>query len=158
MTASLHHARSILAAAINAGFRESGVQSLKNLDHADAFPMIAIRSSGLAFESIIGYTDEDLEYNERIQSLVTGEYLGYLVDIANERFVTNTQRIRRFEEELFGRNDALSWENAESRKARRRAEGLMQQALARQSKPGNEISYSKREVGIMTDLPINEVE
>ncbi|KAL8696638.1 MAG: hypothetical protein Q9201_007557 [Fulgogasparrea decipioides] len=53
-TASLHHASPILKAAIAAGFRESGVQSLKNLYDAHALPMVAVRSAGLAFESVIG--------------------------------------------------------------------------------------------------------
>src|SRR5271170_7368875 len=54
MAASLKHAQPVLAAAINAGFRESGVLSLRNLDDPDACPMIAIRTAGLGLESIIG--------------------------------------------------------------------------------------------------------
>ncbi|KAL8879587.1 MAG: hypothetical protein Q9192_008200, partial [Flavoplaca navasiana] len=40
-TASLSHAAPILSAAISAGFRESGVQSLKNLSDPNAIPMVA---------------------------------------------------------------------------------------------------------------------
>ncbi|KAL2042679.1 hypothetical protein N7G274_004438 [Stereocaulon virgatum] len=58
MAASLYHAQPILTAAINAGFRESGIQSLKNLDDANAFPMVAIRTAGLALESIVGVVSE----------------------------------------------------------------------------------------------------
>ena len=130
MTASLHHAQHILSAAINAGFRESGVQSLKNIHEANSFPMVAVRTSGLAFESLIGYVVRDEKDKEEIRSLVTEEYLGLLVEIANERFVTNAMRIRRFEEELFGRRtSASSWEDTESRKARKKAEGLVLQAM-----------------------------
>ncbi|KAL8875598.1 MAG: hypothetical protein Q9192_009023, partial [Flavoplaca navasiana] len=42
-TASLSHAAPILSAAISAGFRESGVQSLKNLTDPNAIPMVAVR-------------------------------------------------------------------------------------------------------------------
>lgn len=67
--------------------------------------------------------------------------------MANERFVANTERIRRFSEHLFlgrdeeerikrgeikGNNDSKKkveeWEDAEVRKARKRAEGLKLQA------------------------------
>ena len=135
MTASLYHGHSILRAAINAGFRESGVQSLKNLYDADAFPMVAVRSSGLTFESLIGYSYEDEEGNERLQSLVSEEYLKLLTDIANERFKINAERIRRFEEQLFGRSDkSLDWESTDSRKTRKKAEGLALQALVQRHK------------------------
>lgn len=132
MCASLHHAQPILAAAINAGFRESGVQSLKNLDDANAFPMVAIRSSGLAFESIVGSQFEGDENNDEVYSVVAENYLQILIQIANERFKTNTERIKRFEEDLFRREAPPSavWEDSKTRQARKRAEGLeLQEAL-----------------------------
>ena len=109
MTASLSHASLILAAAINAGFRESGVQSLKNLTDAEAYPMVAVRSAGLAFESLVGViegptgaeTREDGP--ERVRRLVDDGYLDILVGIAGERFRANSERIARFEGELFGK-------------------------------------------------------
>jgi hypothetical protein len=39
---------------------------------------------------------------DRIQSLVTDEYLEILIRLANERFEANAERRRRFEENLFG--------------------------------------------------------
>ena len=129
MTASLHHAKPILAAAINSGFRESGVQSLKNLDDVNAFPMVAVRTSGLAFESLIGCSEHHDESGERLKLLVSEDYLRMLLRIGNERFVTNRERTARFEGELFaGRNRVSQWENTEVRRERKRNAGLAEQA------------------------------
>ena len=128
MAASLHHAQPVLAAAINAGFRESGVQSLKNLDDTNSFPMIAIRSSGLALESVVGACINEKEGNaERaVNSIVSEEYLELLVKLANERFKTNTMRMKRFEMGALGKETKgnIEWEDSTARKERKRAEGL----------------------------------
>ena len=146
MTASLHHAQPIVAAAINAGFRESGIQSLKNLDDVNAFPMVAIRSSGLALESIIGCVPDRVKdtskvgmdgkhylNNEDVHSLVSDNYLDLLLNIANDRFKSNTERMRRFESDLFKREATTtsSWEDSKTRLERKRAEGLKQQEEVR---------------------------
>ncbi|KAL8729106.1 MAG: hypothetical protein Q9166_004937 [cf. Caloplaca sp. 2 TL-2023] len=141
-TASLAHAAPIPSAAISAGFRESGVQSLKNLTDPNAVPMVAVRSAGLAFESIIGVVRESSvpamsseggedkqqqQEEEVIEALVDEEYLETLVRIANERFTANTERIKRFEELLFGglsKKNSNDWEDKETRQERKRAEGL----------------------------------
>lgn len=129
MTASLHHARPILTAAINSGFRESGVQSLKNLDDVNAFPMVAVRTSGLAFESLIGCCEDRDDRGERLKPLVSEHYLGMLLRIGNERFATNRERVARFEDVLFaGRDRGSQWENTEVRRERKRNVGLAQQA------------------------------
>ena len=136
MTASLHHSQPILAAAINAGFRESGIQSLKNLEDPNAFPMVAIRTAGLAFESLVGvlpnHTQDGADGNtseEHITRIVSEAYLELIISIANERFKINTERIQRFEEDLFKREEGLgsAWEDSKSRQERKRAEGLAQQ-------------------------------
>lgn len=140
MTASLYHAQPILAAAINAGFRESGIQSLKNLDDSHAFPMVAIRTAGLAFESLVGLIpnrtqdhEDGAQIEEHITRVVSEEYLELLVKIANERFKANADRIQRFEQDLFKRDKGHGqpWEDARSRQERKRAEGLQQQRLRR---------------------------
>lgn len=133
-TASLHHAAPILTSAINAGFRESGVQSLKNLDDATAFPMVAVRSSGLALESLIGYLAED---GQTVKSLVGEEYLRLLLKMGNERFKANTERTRRFQDDLFRREEPKpGWEDAESRQARKKAEGLKRREELRAEQAG----------------------
>lgn len=106
MAASLHHAQPVLTAAINAGFRESGIQSLKNLEDPKSFPMVAIRSSGLALETLIGtYNDNDAvsKVNDLVpvDGIITEDGLELLLKLANARFETNHDRTRRFEDELF---------------------------------------------------------
>jgi tRNA wybutosine-synthesizing protein 3 len=139
MTASLHHAQPILTAAINAGFRESGIQSLKNLEDANVFPMVAIRTAGLALESIVGVVSEreENEYpnTEEVEILVSEGYLTMLVKLANERFKNNAERMRRFKEDLFrreaGSEASLEWEDSKARQERKRAEGLKLQEEVR---------------------------
>ncbi|KAK4694715.1 hypothetical protein P7C71_g2912, partial [Lecanoromycetidae sp. Uapishka_2] len=115
-----------MGAAINAGFRESGVQSLKNLDDPNAFPMVAIRSSGLALESIVGYMSGEDGSDQCVHAVVGENYLRMMMKLANERFKTNTERIHRFEEDLFQRDkeSPAIWEDKKTRQARKRAEGL----------------------------------
>ena len=133
MCASLQHARPILAAAINAGFRESGVQSLKNLDDANAFPMVAIRSSGLALESVVGWAADGITaLGEAVRSLVSENYLGLLFELAAGRFKTNAERIMRLEDNLFRRGtEDRKWEDVKERHERKRAEGLRQRETMR---------------------------
>lgn len=99
--------------------------------------MAAVRSTGYSFDSIIGYHDR-LGQNV---ALVDEEYLRTLVRIANERFQINTERIARFRTALLQQYNPQSsggsagtvseWEDAESRKARKKAEGLARQQALR---------------------------
>ena len=133
MASSLKHAQSVLAAAARAGFRESGVQSLRCLVNPDAYPIVAVRSSGLALESVIGYCrggDEgDCESQDFVRSLVSEEYLRMLVAAANERFKTNSERMDRFKAKLLElclrcppdrSARGAGWEDPSARKARKR--------------------------------------
>jgi tRNA wybutosine-synthesizing protein 3 len=145
MAASLRHAQPLLAAAVNAGFRESGLQSLRNLHDPDACPVVAVRTAGLGVQSIIGHALEPNEpehdhqptdgaelYACENEALVTEEYLGILVGIANERFQGNGQRIERFRTclreamavQLQKEREAEAWEDADTRRQRKREEGL----------------------------------
>ena len=127
MTASLWHAQPVLSAAISAGFRESGVQSLKNLEDGNAFPMVAIRSSGLAFGSLIGFVDE--VNDGKLRSLVNKDYMDVLFSIANDRFQANAERIDRFRNNLLQNDTKLlqPWEDRKTRKERKKAEGVKRQ-------------------------------
>lgn len=142
MTASLQHAQRVLSAAINAGFRESGVQSLKNLDDPNAFPMVAVRTAGLALGSVIGCTGDD-ERDLEIRSLVNEGYLRMLVNIANERFQANTERVERFTAQLSKSTSTqnLVWEDPEARWERKRAEGLKRRQEIHQSRAATEATY-----------------
>lgn len=124
--ASLWHARPLLSAAINAGFRESGVQSLRALDDPSSGVMVAIRTAGLAFETVVGVVE-----GQDIRRIVNEEYLGMCAKIVNERFKWNDARRERLRAEIrrFGARQqvASSWEDEDQRKARKRREGLLRQ-------------------------------
>lgn len=124
MAATLGHAQPILAAAINAGFRESGVQSLKYLDDPNACPMVAIRSSGLALSSLIGFADDTCELG--VQCLVSESHLAILLSLANARFEANAERIGRLKDQLtqIKAKHRRPCEDKEQRKERNRALGL----------------------------------
>lgn len=156
MTASLPHAAPLLSAALNAGFRESGIQSLKNLSDPTSFPILAIRSSGLALESVIGaYEDWEGSYSSKeegiereeegdVNCLVSEEYLEMLVGVANQRFVVNGERMRRFEEEVFRRGEG-EWEDGGVRRERMREEGLRRREELRREVEGQERNGNKEE-------------
>lgn len=127
MCASLTHARPILAAAINAGFRESGVQSLKNLDDSHAFPMVAVRTNGLALSSLIGFVAPEVS---QAVAMTEESYLYVLLLQANERFKANEERIKRFQIGLRVGNTE-PWEEKDQRRERKRAAGLAEQAKIR---------------------------
>ena len=104
--------------------------------------MVAIRTAGLAFESLIGLVpnrtqdqDDGNKTEEDITRLVSEEYLEILVNIANKRFESNAERIQRFEEDLFRREEGpgQAWEDSKSRQERKRAEGLEQQQKSRKA-------------------------
>ncbi|KAF7559609.1 hypothetical protein G7046_g4530 [Stylonectria norvegica] len=135
LTASPDHAQLLLRCGLQAGFRESGALNLLPAGKDAATPMVAIRSMGLAFESLIGQQVVD----GQLQRLVTPEYLHTLIQIANERFTENSNRIERFRAAF---RDAMSepvpkmnpqgdeWEDSAARRERKKAEGLRRKAEA----------------------------
>lgn len=118
---------------MGAGFRESGAVSLGSSKTGEANPVVAIRSAGYSFDSIIGYQDD----MGRNVSKISPSHLRTLVRIANERFKINLERIARFRSLLLESYQSVSastpgsskpdWEDAEARKQRKRAEGLARQ-------------------------------
>lgn len=139
LTASLQDCQRVIAAALSAGFRESGAVSLAPSKSGETNPMVAVRSTGYSYDSIIGYRN----HADENVSIVDDQYLQTMANIANERFQINAERITRFraallqqyhtcQDEGFPNNEPV-WENAEARKQRKRAEGLArQQALKEQ--------------------------
>ncbi|KAI8934880.1 hypothetical protein NX059_008554 [Plenodomus lindquistii] len=136
LTASLQDAQSVLTAALSAGFRESGAVSLSSTKAGESNPMVAVRSTGYSFDSIIGYQDAE----GCNVAMVDESYLETLVAIANERFNINEERIARFRKALLATlqpptfeasgSSKAEWEDAHERKRRKREEGLArQQAL-----------------------------
>ncbi|ETN40125.1 uncharacterized protein HMPREF1541_04400 [Cyphellophora europaea CBS 101466] len=132
LCASLQHARPLLSAAINAGFRESGVQSLKALDSEQVGEgvMVAIRTNGIVFESMVGVWDES---SDQGVAMVSEEYLAMCANVVNERFEFNVERKRRLMEELqstLERESSKHEEQPETREERRKrkeTEGLKRQ-------------------------------
>lgn len=88
------HAHLVMSAASDAGFRESGISgNIEDSAQKSATPMVAVRSSGLAFDSLIAYADST---TADVKTMVTEDYLRALLGVANERFITNAQRKERF--------------------------------------------------------------
>lgn len=124
LCASLHDASAVLTAAFEAGFRESGAM---NLATDDGGLIVGVRSNGLSFDCIVGHQAVDGE----LLCIVDDEYIKGMLGIANERFFTNSERTQRFEAAINRKFNALSSkEDSETRRQRKRAEGLAkQQAL-----------------------------
>lgn len=106
-----------------------------------ATPMVAIRSMGLGFESLIG-----VEIDEAKHCTVSPSYLQVLIRLANERFVENTRRIERFRSALVEAlrttrksKDGSEWEDAAVRRERKRAEGLKRKAELKQQQEQQEL-------------------
>lgn len=144
LTASPPHAQMLLSASLQAGFRESGAVNIERSPSKPATPMVAVRSTGLMFDCIIGYAGYE-ENAETYVPLVTEDYLQLLVQVANERFKINTERIHRFRalfrEKVASRaseqlNNGMNsnhhrWEDSASRRQRKKAEGLRHAAELR---------------------------
>jgi tRNA wybutosine-synthesizing protein 3 len=104
--------------------------------------MVAVRSTGLAFDTVIGYENRE----EIITSIVTEDYLNLMVDVANERFKVNSERISRFRAALLssyapsmkaednGFPEKVVWEDKAARQARKREEGLARQRILKSAK------------------------
>ncbi|OJJ43107.1 hypothetical protein ASPZODRAFT_74918 [Penicilliopsis zonata CBS 506.65] len=159
MTATLKHAQPVLAAASGSGFRESGLQSLRCLGEGQEgpSPIVAVRSSGLSLESVIGYCDESNPEEDGepvVRSLVTEGYLEMLIAMSNERFSTNSERRERFRSSLLdlcsaaqsqhtkttgkARARPAGWEDPEARRERKRAEGLARKRALESQAVGSE--------------------
>ncbi|KAK0633585.1 methyltransferase TYW3-domain-containing protein [Immersiella caudata] len=129
LTTSPQHAQLVIQAGIEAGFRETGAVSLIGRKaEEDAMPIVAVRSMGLSFESLIGLERDVEGASQQRIPLVTSEYLRMLVKISNGRFAENQKRIARFQTALrtafSPKENPAEWEDAEARRGRKREEGL----------------------------------
>ncbi len=94
--------------------------------------MVAVRSMGLALESVIGRLAADGEG----VCVVANSYLEDLLGVCNDRFKENSKRITRFRDllrtsimtsahvEAKVQKNEEAWEDAILRRQRKRAEGL----------------------------------
>ena len=119
-----------------------------------ATPMVAIRTAGLALESLIGFgssthNDDDDDDDEGgvvvVYRTVPAAHLRTLLRVANERFVANAERIARFRalllsssEEGVKKQRGPMWEDAAVRRERLRAEGLRRREEIRRQRGDEE--------------------
>lgn len=165
----------MIQAGIEAGFRETGAVSLVGRQAAEgggdgddddddkAMPMVAVRSSGLALESLVGVLcpssspelDEAGEEVGGVYRIVSDVYLQMLAELANERFVENRKRTERFRAALVAaftpRKLVEGWEDAGARRERKREEGLRirerQQAEREEAQAEDEVDKDKIDLG-----------
>lgn len=159
LTASLQQAQTILAAALQAGFRESGALNLTSSSTEQPTPMVGIRSMGLALESNVGF-----EHNGHELCTVPEWQLRNLLEISNDRFVENTKRIERFRillKDLSGapqghrkRQEGAQWEDPQVRRERKRAEGLRMKAAS--SKADKEINALRMSEELLDGIELPE--
>ena len=120
-----------MSAALCAGFRESGIRNvLPHSRNEGPMPHVAVRGMGLSLDCIIGYLDGQ----GTVRGLVDERHLQTLVGIANGRFEENSRRTAAFRAELFrlyleGQSNSSNtvasvWEDTQSRRIRKKAEGL----------------------------------
>ncbi|EPE26001.1 hypothetical protein GLAREA_01913 [Glarea lozoyensis ATCC 20868] len=114
LTSSPTHAQTLLTAALQSGFRESGALNLTS-----GCPMVGVRSMGLGMESVVGVERDGVCY-----CVVPEWQLRDLVGVANARFRENEGRIARFRGLLMEGKGKEGWEDGESRARRLRGEGL----------------------------------
>ncbi|KAF2277633.1 uncharacterized protein EI97DRAFT_396574 [Westerdykella ornata] len=149
LTASLEDSHRVLTAALSAGFRESGAVSLGASKAGDVNPMVAVRSTGYSFDSIIGFQD----FEGQNYAMVSEACLRNLVNIANSRFRVNQERINRFQKALLEQyaqkevdnkpNFTPEWEDADARRRRKREEGLARRQQLRQQPPSTHSESQK---------------
>ena len=140
---------------MGAGFRESGAVSLGSSKTGETNPVVAVRSTGYSFDSIIGYRDE----KGRNISLIDESHLRTLVEIANERFKINIERITRFRTQLLESYQPTStatasgaakpdWEDANVRKQRKREEGLARQRALQAASSEEKVPTGNESLGV----------
>ena len=132
----MEEAQAALHAAVQSGFRESGISGLLDSKGQPSTPMVAVRSSGLALDSVIGFkhADSSVTGAANIQPMVSESYLRTIVQLANDRFTTNEERKIRFWEAFRQHNSpdprllteqvTGGYESRAARKERVRREGL----------------------------------
>lgn len=121
---------------MQSGFRESGISGLLDGKGRPSTPMVAVRSSGLALDSIIGFVDTNSSDTEtaNAQPMVSESYLRAIVKVANDRLQTNEERKLRFaaawrqrvitDTTLLANDVRGPHESSAARRERKRTEGL----------------------------------
>lgn len=123
-------------------------------DGNPSMPIVAVRSMGLALASVVGICRSDKaaqDDSDTAHCIVTTNYLARLARVADERFAVNRTRTERFrvalvdaiekeeKEEMGARTGTAvlkkrdeNWEDAETRRARKKEEGLRRRAALKE--------------------------
>ena len=149
---------------MTAGFRESGISCIFDKRGTATNPMVAVRSAGLAIDSIIGFQTQE-NGADQISVMVSEDYLRTLIAVANERFTINAERIARFRTALLkgkgctmesGMDDnaqeTSTYEPSDQRKARKRREGLLRRdALHATAGTGDHAGTGDQSIPLIAD-------
>ncbi|KAI1638019.1 methyltransferase TYW3-domain-containing protein [Biscogniauxia mediterranea] len=160
LTASPDHAQLLLGCGLQAGFRESGAVNLVSAAGEPVTPMVAIRSMGLALESLVGVQHAD----SAPTCTVPQEYLQTLLRVSNERFEENKKRITRFRAAILQaaeppkKKDGSEWEDAQARRERKKAEGLRRKAelQSQQKQTGHDdnVEEDRSALGLLSNIDL----
>lgn len=143
-------------------------------DDNPSMPIVAVRSMGLALASVVGICRSGKagqEDSDSAHCIVTPNYLARLARVADERFVVNRTRTERFRVNLLEAIDkeereqvaartgvavpkkrVENWEDAETRRARKKEEGLRRQAALKE-KQQPETMETDDSIGLDAGLP-----
>lgn len=144
---SAEDAQTMLGAGMAAGFRESGISGVVDSKGRPSMPMVAIRSSGLAMDCIIGFQSgaDPTSQTTQLRPMVSEEYLRTVIAVSNQRFRQNIERKERFQQNLLTQmagsitsvDDRRSdfrrrggFQSASDRKAEKRAEDMRKREAA----------------------------
>ncbi|KAG9512081.1 hypothetical protein KCU71_g12761, partial [Aureobasidium melanogenum] len=134
LCSSLESAQKLDTAALQSGFRESGISNISTDNLRTSTAMVAIRNTDLSFDSVIGYEADD----GKLIPMVNEAYMRILVELCNQKFQVNKERTEAFREALFTSfkpqqvqsSGPCAWEPIEQRRARMKEDGLRRQAEA----------------------------
>jgi tRNA wybutosine-synthesizing protein 3 len=101
--------------------------------------MVAVRTTSLTFDSVIGYEGAD----GKLIPMVTEAYMRVLVELCNERFRKNKEKTEALREALFTSfgppqsqySGPSAWEPIEQRRARMKEDGIRRQAETDAQRP-----------------------
>lgn len=149
MTDTLELANTILKAALSCGFRESGIMN------SGSPTTLAIRTTGLAFDCIIGYYASN---TQKICQMVDESYLQILLKVANLRFKDNERRRELFSKALdtllqqinpIQGTSRVNWEDKKTRKERLKLEGLTRKSKLKEM--GQKECFTTPSIGAEAD-------
>ncbi|THW83265.1 hypothetical protein D6D15_09698 [Aureobasidium pullulans] len=137
LSSSLESAQKIHTAALQSGFRESGISSISTDNLRTSTAMVAIRTNDIVFDNIIGYEGPD----GRLIPMVTEAYMRILIELGNQKFQANKARTQQFQNALltsFGPPQAqysgpCAWEPIEQRRVRMREDDIRRKADAQRT-------------------------